>query len=131
MHANYGRIWLTSLVECDGLYIDRQVQNFCRNLLAQSPYHKDGGTRFHQNFGTFIKLNGITSMKTTVFPYIGVRISDLLNYLKRRYVVYYISAGEWLYTRPEDDNGRQGEVHSCYWYCSHGLCQKEVHVVHI
>jgi len=40
-------------------------------------------------------------MKTTVFPYIGVRISDFLNYLKRRNILYYICAGEQLYTRPE------------------------------
>jgi hypothetical protein len=29
-------------------------------------------------------------MKTTVFPCIGVRISDFLNYLKRRNILYYI-----------------------------------------
>jgi hypothetical protein len=32
-------------------------------------------------------------MKTTVFPYIGVRISDFLNYLKRHNILYNISSG--------------------------------------
>ena len=72
-------------------------------------------------------------MKTAVFPYISVKISDFLNYLKLHNILYYICVGEQLYIRPEDDNERQGQVrvHGCYWYRSHGLCQKEVHVVQI